>query len=439
MSTQINFQGSLSSSRPHPRSLITPKPFKNASGEQKDPLLHIAVAQVLPDESGLDSLPSSFSPSEPLEGKEGKAGLEKLEQWASEAAGKGADVVVFPEYFLSGATHDLWRSVRASQDQNETNNRDLLKGRGRQEAEGGEKVWIQVIISVAIKYDIDIVAGTVVELGTSPHAQLLSDHPVSNGDHIPHREPKKAKPGEKEEEAENQLFNTSYYISRKGEVLHRYTKQNLWHPERQTLLHSQSHTHPSQHYGPSTFIIQTKRGTKLRAAMAICWDLAWYSRFYQLLTPPFHPSAVSDLDKEGQVPGPDVIFTPTCWYASDGGAKALLWNGTGEAQMLDTLCLARAVECEALVVMCNVAGPKLREEKVEELRQQLRKQMEERKQDEIQTPLIGLGRSRICAPFLNVVAQVEDEREVMLLQSIDLNLLRDAREMYRMRYDHAQK
>ena len=110
--------------------------------------------------------------------------------------------------------------------------------------------------------------------------------------------------------------------------------------------------------------------------MAICWDLAWYSRFHQMLTPPYEESRPSDLDKEGQVKGPDVIFAPTCWYASDGGAKALLWNGTGEAQMLDTLCLARAVELEALLVMCNVAGPYMTEEKVSQLRQELTKQIE---------------------------------------------------------------
>ncbi len=71
-----------------------------------------------------------------------------------------------------------------------------------------------MIIHVAKKYDIDIVAGTVVELGTQPHADILADHPVSSpslanfkrpfnksrkrkskeeGDKIPHRKPKSKK------------------------------------------------------------------------------------------------------------------------------------------------------------------------------------------------------------------------------------------------------
>ena len=107
--------------------------------------------------------------------------------------------------------------------------------------------------------------------------------------------------------------------------------------------------------------------------------------------------------------------------------------------MLDTLCLARAVELEAVLVMCNVAGPYLDAQAIENLRAELHRQHQQGVADnDLETPLIGLGRSRICAPFLNVVAEVPDQREVMLLQTVDLNLLRDAREMYRMRYDHAQ-
>ncbi|SPO32567.1 uncharacterized protein UTRI_04311 [Ustilago trichophora] len=445
----IQFIGEFSSDHPHPGSLITPKPFPNASGQIKDPLLHIAVAQVLPDESGLCG--------QTQDGSSGQAGLEKLEEWASNAAKKGADVVVFPEYFLSGATHDLWRRVREAQrkqahDLNQVGDGEQSESnQAHQRAEGNEKAWIEVIIHVAKKHNVDIVAGTVVELGTQPHADILAQHPVSatsstdptkDQDKIPHRVQKKPKHDSDSlsDNHENQLFNTSYYISRQGCVLHRYTKQNLWHPERETLLHSQQQTHPEQHDGPSTFIIETKRGTRLRAAMAICWDLAWYSRFYQMLTPPFTTGEPSDLDKEGQIPGPDVIFAPTCWYASDGGPKALLWNGVGEAQMLDTLCLSRAVELESVLVMCNVAGPFLDEKSVEQLRAELKRQHDEGLADEeLETPLIGLGRSRICAPFLNIVAEVPDQREAMLLQSVDLNLLRDAREMYRMRYDHAQR
>lgn len=348
-----------------PRTLLTEQ------GEARDALLHIAMAQVLPDDSGLHAT--------------SRSGLSKLEDWAARAAQEGADVVVFPEYFLSGATHELWSSVRGQQS----------------EAEQGEQAWLDVILHVARKYDVDVVAGTVVELGTKAE--------------LPHR-----KDGD-------ELYNTSYYVSRGGEV-HRYTKQNLWHPERATLSNSHPGSHPDQHE-LATFVIETKRGTKVRAAMAICWDLAWYDRFNQMLTPPF--SAASDLDREGQVKGPDVIFAPTCWYASDGGSAALAWNPNAEAKLLDSLTQARAVEIEALVVMCNIAGPIFTTDQMQSLIQQIKSN------PDTDLPLIGLGRSTIAAPFLGIAAQTPDANEALLLQSIDLNVLLDARQVYRMRYDHA--
>lgn len=413
-SGSIPVLGAFSSDNPHPKSLLKPRPFVNEAGESRDPLLHVAVAQVLPDEAGLHH-------DDPEQAGDG---LAKMEAWASKAAQEGADVVVFPEYFLSGATHDLWRKARA--------------GQASATSDEGEKAWIEVICDVATRNDIDIVAGTVVELGTAPHADRLSDHPVSQlpSDHIPHRVSTKAADKSASNEHEQGLYNTSYYVSRNGQVLHRYTKQNLWHPERETLADSRDTTHPEQHSTNTTFILETKRGTKLRASMAICWDLAWFSRFNQMITPPYNTALVSDLDVEGQAQGPDVIFAPTCWYASDGGPKALLWNGVAEAQMLDSLCQARAVELEALLIMCNVAGPPLDSEAIEDLRQSILRQ--DQSGSDIEMPLVGLGRSCICSPFLNTVAQVPDEQETLLLQTFDLNILRHAREVYRMRYDHAQ-
>jgi len=38
---------------------------------------------------------------------------------------------------------------------------------------------------------------------------------------------------------------------------------------------------------------------------------------------------------------------------------------------------------------------------------------------------------------LGIAAQTPDANEALLLQSIDLNVLLDARQVYRMRYDHA--
>jgi predicted amidohydrolase len=59
---------------------------------------------------------------------------------------------------------------------------------------------------VAKENDIDIVAGTVVELGSH---------------HVPHR----SEEGKDTSGHDDKLFNTSYYVDRTGKVIGRYTKK----------------------------------------------------------------------------------------------------------------------------------------------------------------------------------------------------------------------
>lgn len=48
---------------------------------------------------------------------------------------------------------------------------------------------------------------------------------------------------------------------------------------------------------------------------------------------------------------------------------------------------------------------------------------------------IGVGRSCICAPFAGCLGRVEGGEETLLLAAIDLRILQDARDIYRVRYD----
>lgn len=149
----------------------------------------IACAQVLPSENGV----------------KGKGGLDKLEEYAKEAAKHKADVVVFPEYFLTGATHDSWHAVRDSFD-------NTLKSPIDQNDD--PEHFLTLIGNIAKQNDIDIVAGTVVELGSH---------------HIPHRNEESndddEEDGETDKEHDQKLFNTVYYITRAGEIAGRYTKR----------------------------------------------------------------------------------------------------------------------------------------------------------------------------------------------------------------------
>ncbi len=101
--------------------------------------------------------------------------LAKIERFAGLARGRGADVVVFPEYALSG-------SVRKRP--------DLIDGKGK---------YRRVFSALAQANFIDIVSGSFVEkIGGRP-------------------------------------YNTSCYFDRSGKLLSAYRKTNLWHSERGRL------------------------------------------------------------------------------------------------------------------------------------------------------------------------------------------------------------
>lgn len=98
--------------------------------------------------------------------------LRKAEQYIKKASDSGANIIVFPEDFITGP---------------------LI---GKTEYADGENKYRDYFRNLAIKYKIDIVPGSIIE---------------------------KDKSG---------LFNTSYYMDSKGKVKTRYRKVNLWHPER---------------------------------------------------------------------------------------------------------------------------------------------------------------------------------------------------------------
>jgi predicted amidohydrolase len=67
--------------------------------------LNLALAQI-------EALPADSSPEPDSPSSSSSSALDKLSQITAQAASHGADVVVFPEYFLTGSTHDEWRKVR---------------------------------------------------------------------------------------------------------------------------------------------------------------------------------------------------------------------------------------------------------------------------------------------------------------------------------------
>ncbi|KAJ9649729.1 hypothetical protein H2199_000508 [Coniosporium tulheliwenetii] len=77
-------------------------------------------------------------------------------------------------------------------------------------------------------------------------------------------------PGEKE--YESKLINVAYFIDNKGEIIGKYVKKNLWHPEREHLTSSGHDAHE---------VFDTPLG---KVGMLICWDLAFPEAFRELIS-----------------------------------------------------------------------------------------------------------------------------------------------------------
>ena len=98
--------------------------------------------------------------------------LARAEQFIAQAASQQAQLIVFPEDFITGPLP------------------------GNTAFADYERRYVQHFQQLAIRYSIDIVPGTIIE------SDSMS------------------------------LYNTAYYIDQRGDILSQYRKVNLWHPER---------------------------------------------------------------------------------------------------------------------------------------------------------------------------------------------------------------
>ncbi|WFD27077.1 hypothetical protein MNAN1_002073 [Malassezia nana] len=254
-----------------------------ASPEAECLRVHVALAQVEPNSHS--------------EGQVGPA-LTRMREIAQQAQALGVDVLVFPEYYLTGSSHEAWRMVHKHDPLDSTDD---------------DPVWLADISTIARECAVAIVTGSAV---------IRVD----------------------DAEAGSTLYNTTFFVDSTGEVLGSYTKRNLWHAERALLTPSTDESHPPDRH-PSLFVFQTRRGLRVRASMVMCWDLMFPEAFRRLLSPACADTA--DLDEPGHWVGPDLVLAPTCWYADDSGPRALALNTECEAACVDAICVTRAMENEA--------------------------------------------------------------------------------------------
>ncbi|KAL8934479.1 MAG: hypothetical protein Q9216_005894 [Gyalolechia sp. 2 TL-2023] len=186
------------------------------------------------------------------------------------------------------------------------------------------------------------------------------------------------------ETKERKLVNVAYFIDNKGEILGRYQKKNLWHPERPHLTSSTHFPHE---------VIKTPFGP---VGLLICWDLAFPEAFRELITA-----------------GAKMIIIPTFWTLTDASPYALSVNPNSEALFLSSVTTARAYENTCAIVFVNAGGP-------------------------AGSPNSNYaGLSRVTVPFLGAQGKETKEcsEEGMSVVDVDMRLVEEAEANYKVRED----
>ena len=178
---------------------------------------------------------------------------------------------------------------------------------------------------------------------------------------------------------DGEVYNVAYYISHTGEILHSYKKRNLWHPERPHFTKGSEHV-----------VFESRFG---RTGVLVCWDLAF-------------PEAMRSLLQQGV----EVVVVPTCWSLADAGV-GVKYNPSSERDFLNALCVTRAFENEVCIVFCNTGSNG--------------------------DGKGGCGLSQICAPFYGRIAGFEDARRGVIVADVDMQCLKDAESVYKVRADLA--
>ncbi|KAL8790810.1 MAG: hypothetical protein Q9213_000434 [Squamulea squamosa] len=258
-------------------------------------------------------------------------------QFIRDAASKGAQLAVLPEYHLTNWVPD------DPQFNNQCSQWEMYLNKYR---------------ALANELDICVVPGTIVERHEDPETK------------------------------EQKFLNVAYFIDNRGDILGRYQKKNLWHPERPYLTSSTHEPHE---------VIQTPIGP---VGLLICWDLAFPEAFRELI-----------------LAGAKIIIIPTFWTLSDCSHYGLSVNPRSEALFLESTITSRAFENTCAVVFVNAGGPVGSSEST------------------------YAGLSRAAVPFLGALgdATKDSSEEGMSVVEVDMRHVEEAEANYKVREDLAKE
>ncbi|KAI9151791.1 Omega-amidase NIT2 [Paramyrothecium foliicola] len=246
-----------------------------------------------------------------------------------DAATRGAHIAVLPEYHLMSWVPESTAFTAAARDSNE---------------------YLERYQALARELHIAIVPGTLLE-------------PLPSGS----------------------LANACYFIGPDGDVLARYQKKNLWHPERPHLTADAETPHTA---------FDTPWG---RVGLIVCWDLAF-------------PEACRALVADGA----RIIVCPAFWLAGDAGQGAGV-NPQSEQLYLEAVTVARAFENTCAMVFVNTAAPA------------------GQAADQRGNEYVGL--SQVAMPLQGALGGSLGPGEAMKVVDVDLGVLDVAERVYKVRED----
>ncbi|MBS3067836.1 carbon-nitrogen hydrolase family protein [Candidatus Micrarchaeota archaeon] len=168
-------------------------------------------------------------------------------------------------------------------------------------------------------------------------------------------------------------YNTCYYIDANGRTIARYRKINLWLSEREHV-----------NSGQDVIAFNTKYG---KVSIAICWDLV-------------NPLIFRTMAKKRV----QIVYCPSYW------SSAGISNFEIEKNNINALCHARALENELVIAYANAAGKRA-------------------KNDEL------IGHSQVVVPIKGAIARLNHNKEKMIVVDVNLDILKRANEVYKIRDD----
>ncbi|PKS12886.1 hypothetical protein jhhlp_000226 [Lomentospora prolificans] len=187
------------------------------------------------------------------------------------------------------------------------------------------------------------------------------------------------------------LANVCYFISSTGDLVGRYVKRNLWHPERGVVQPGRE----------AHDVFDTELGP---VGILVCWDLAF-------------PEAMRELVAGGA----KLIVVPTWWLLGDAGDGVAL-NPDSEKLFLESMIVCRAFENTCAVAFVNAGGPSTPEDRASDTEANAGEHRE------------YAGLSQLGLPILGAKGKLGAE-EGMSIVEVDMGVLDVAEKTYKVRED----